>query len=68
MCFMKAPKPIKPPPPPQVSKLEGDALRDRQQRRASTGGTILSATNITKGLAGSAPTAAVSAGGRTIMG
>lgn len=56
MCFMKMPKPEKPPAPPSVSKLQGQALRDRQQRSASGEGTILTSTNITGGLAGAPPT------------
>ncbi len=56
MCFMKMPKPEKPPAPPQTSKLNTDALRDRQQKMAAAAGnTILTSTNITKGLAGAPP-------------
>ena len=53
MCFVKAPKP---PSPPQVSKLQQDALAANQQRRAASEGTILTSTNVTKGLAGAPPT------------
>lgn len=55
MCFMKMPKPEKPPSPPSVSKLNTDNLADRQRKAASAGGTILTSTNITKGMAGAPP-------------